>query len=73
MLVVNGRGTQSLGCRSIDCANILYKYGAVQASALDGGSSAVMYYNGRVITYPSGVNKTDGRQIPDAFVVYRAG
>ena len=72
MIVINGRGTSSLGCKSIDVANILYRYGAIQASALDGGSSSVMYYNGRVITFPSGTNKTDGRQIPDAFVVYRA-
>ncbi|MEA4823658.1 MAG: phosphodiester glycosidase family protein [Clostridiaceae bacterium] len=72
MLVINGRSASSLGCQSIDGARILAKYGAVQASALDGGSSSVMYYNGRVITYPSGSNKTDGRQIPNAFVVYKA-
>ena len=72
MLVINGRSTSSLGCKLLDGAEILYQYGAVQASTLDGGSSSVMYYNGRVITYPSGTNKTDGRQIPDAFVVYKA-
>ena len=72
MLIINGRSTSSLGCKSIEGAKILHKYGAVQASALDGGSSSVMYYNGRVITYPSGANKTDGRQLPDAFVVYKA-
>ncbi len=71
MLVINGRSLTSLGCKSLYAAEILLKYGAVQASALDGGSSSVMYYNGRVITYPSGANKTDGRKIPNAFVVFK--
>lgn len=69
MLVINGRSASSVGCRCIDMANILYEYGGVQACTVDGGSSAVMYYNGRVITYPSGGNKTEGRQLPDAWVV----
>ena len=69
MLVINGRSAASMGCRCIDMADILYEYGGVQACTVDGGSSAVMYYNGRVITYPSGANKTEGRQLPDAWVV----
>jgi len=72
LVVIDGRSTTSLGCRGIDLANIFYKYGAVQAANVDGGSSSVMYYNGRVISNPSGQNKTDGRSLPDAWVVYRA-
>ena len=41
----------------------------MNACALDNGSSSVMWYNGRVITRPSGANKTEGRQLPDAWVV----
>ena len=72
LAVVDGRSSTSLGCRGIDMAEIFYRYGAVQAANVDGGSSAVMYYNGRVISNPSGQNKTDGRLIPDAWVVKRA-
>lgn len=72
LLVVDGRAPgYSIGCTVGDCAEILGRYGAVQACNLDGGSSSVMVYNGRVISRPSAANKTDGRHIPNGIAVYR--
>lgn len=72
LLVVDGRAPgYSIGCTVGDCAEILGRYGAVQACNLDGGSSSIMVYNGRVISRPSAANKTDGRHIPNGIAVYR--
>lgn len=72
MLVIDGRQTHSMGCTIGECAIILERYGAVQACNLDGGSSSVLYYNGRVISNPSGADKVNGRYLPDAFIVMPA-
>ena len=70
MLVIDGRSTRSQGATVGDCKEILEEYGAVQACNLDGGSSSVMYYNGREITEPTTAsNNPHGRKLPDAFVV----
>lgn len=71
MLVINGRGQgNSMGCRGVDCRDILWDYGAIQACNLDGGSSSVMYYQGRVINSPTtATNNPDGRRLPNAFIV----
>jgi exopolysaccharide biosynthesis protein len=69
LMTVDGRQVgYSLGCCVTDCADIMVKYGAVQASNLDGGSSTVMVYRGEVITDPCS-GQDYGRLVPDAFVV----
>lgn len=75
MLVIDGRQPgHSLGCTVNECAEIFERYNAVQASNLDGGSSSVMYYNGREITSPTTASMNDeGRYLPDAFIVRAAG
>lgn len=71
LLVVDGRAPgYSIGCTVGDCAEILAKYGAVQACNLDGGSSSIMIYNGREISRPSAADKEKGRHIPDGIAVY---
>ena len=70
MIVIDGRQDSSIGITVGELAEIFLKYGAVQAINLDGGSSSIMYFNGRKITSPSGVDKENGRYLPDAFVVY---
>jgi len=71
LLIIDGRSPgYSLGCTLGEVAKILDRYGAYQACNLDGGSSSLMYYNGREISRPSAANKTKGRNIPDGFVVY---
>lgn len=71
MIVIDGRQPgYSVGITVGELAELCLKYGAVQALNLDGGSSSIMYFNGRKITSPSGGDKENGRYLPDAFVVY---
>ena len=67
LLVIDGRSINSLGATLKNVQDILLEYGAVNASNLDGGSSATMYLNGRVINKPS--DKLGERAVPTAFVV----
>lgn len=72
LLVVDGRAPgYSIGATLGDCANIMKDYDAVQACNLDGGSSSIMYYNGREISKPSAANKVKGRAIPNGFMVFK--
>lgn len=68
LLVIDGRQPQySIGATLLDVQNILYENGAYIAANLDGGSSATMYYNGKVINRPADL--LGERSIPTAFVV----
>lgn len=72
LLIVDGRAPgYSIGCTVGEAAQIMKRYGAYQACNLDGGSSSLMYYNGREISKPSAANKTTGRSVPNGFVVYK--
>lgn len=57
----------SIGTNLLELQNIFDRYGAYNAANLDGGSSATMYYDGKV------VNKTSTpmgeRFLPNAFIV----
>ena len=69
-LVIDGRSVWSLGATLKDVQDIMIQYGAVNACNLDGGSSATMYYQGKLMNRPS-----DGlgeRAVPTAFVVMGA-
>lgn len=44
MIVTDGRTASSLGATHNDMINLMIKYGAVNAAMLDGGSSAMLYY-----------------------------
>lgn len=71
MLVIDGRQPgYSLGCSVATCTKIMLRYKAYQGMNLDGGSSAVMYYDGRQITKSSSVSGK-GRYMPDALLVNR--
>lgn len=70
LAVVDGRQpSYSVGITLGDLADILYQYGAYQSCNLDGGSSAVMYYRGRIITHSSAANSERGRHIPNGWIV----
>ena len=70
LLVIDGRQFHSFGISIERCAEIMERYGAYQASMLDGGSSSVMVYNGREITSPTTLSQNpEGRYLPDAFLV----
>ena len=67
-VVVDGRQPgYSIGTNLLEMQNIFNRYDAYNAANLDGGSSATMYYNGKV------VNKTSTpmgeRYLPNAFIV----
>ena len=65
--LMEGNHGYSIGTNLLELQNIFEKFGAYNAANLDGGSSATMYYNGKV------VNKTSTpmgeRYLPNAFIV----
>lgn len=67
LLTIDGRQKNSFGATLKDVQNIMYEYGAYNASTLDGGSSATMYYNGKLINSPSDI--LGERAIPSAFII----
>ena len=72
MLVMEGRFADSVGCGVEDCAKILKEYGCAQALNLDGGTSAIMYYQGKCVTRCSNTDLPDGRPLPSAWVYGKA-
>lgn len=70
MLIIEGRAPIKgiLGITLYDCADILLEYSCMQAMNLDGGTSAIMWYNGETITNCSNTKLKDGRPLPSAFV-----
>lgn len=72
MLVIEGRmPTRSVGTDVIVCAEILKQHGAMQAMNLDGGTSAMMWYDGEYVTKCSNQALPEGRPLPTAFVYER--
>jgi len=67
LLAINGRTSKSIGASLKDVQNIMLKYGAYNASNLDGGSSTTMYNNGSIINNPC--NALGERAVPSAFIV----
>ena len=73
MLVIEGRmPLRSTGTHVIECAEILKRHGCMQAMNLDGGTSAMMYFDGEYITKCSNQSLPYGRPLPTAFVYKRA-
>ena len=69
LLVVDGRQVgYSLGATVSECAELMQQYGAQNAMCLDGGSSSVMAYQGKLITSSSSPMQ-DGRYLPNSWVV----
>ncbi len=68
MLVIEGRQTYSIGTGVVECAEILHRYGGMQAMNLDGGSSAIMWYDGEYVTRCGNRALPKGRPMPNAFV-----
>lgn len=66
-LVIDGRSIKSFGATLKEVQDIMLKYGAVNAANLDGGSSATMYYEDRVINTPS--DALGERSVPSVFMV----
>ena len=72
LVVIDGRDlSHSLGCTVGDLAEIMLRYDALNAGCCDGDSSAVLAYNGKVITRSCAANPYTGRQLPNAFLIKR--
>jgi len=73
LMIIDGRQPgYSLGATLDECAEIMVEYNAVSAAACDGGSSAVLGYDGRIITTPStSALRSTGRYLPNAWLVKR--
>ncbi len=67
LLVVDGRQADSLGATFKDLAYAMLEYGAVNACAMDGGTSSQMVYEGQVINHP--YSPTGPRRCPDGWLV----
>lgn len=67
LLVVDGRQANSIGATFEELAYIMLEHGAVNASAMDGGTSTQMYYQGEVINSP--YSPTGPRRCPTCFLV----
>ena len=67
LLVIDGRQPTSLGASFKDVADVMIKYGAVNAAALDGGSSTLMVYQDQILNQTSLL--TGPRRIPTFFLV----
>jgi exopolysaccharide biosynthesis protein len=68
MLCIEGRYFDSLGATAPECAEILARYGAYQAMNLDGGTSAICWYDGRYITRCSDPELPEGRLLPNCWI-----
>ena len=68
MLCIEGRYLDSLGATAPECAEILARYGAYQAMNLDGGTSAICWYQGEYITRCSDPGLPEGRLLPNAWI-----
>lgn len=67
LLVLDGRGVRTLGATLENVCDIMQQYGAINAANLDGGSSSVMVYKGKIVNVCASV--TGPRSVPTAFVV----
>ena len=73
MLVIEGRmPTRSVGTHVIECAEILRRHGCMQAMNLDGGTSAIMWYDGEYVTKCNNQSLPAGRPMPTAWVYERS-
>ncbi len=67
LLVVDGRQTDSLGATFKDLAYEMLKQGAINAAAMDGGTSTQMVWEGEIINHP--YSPTGPRRCPTAWLV----
>ncbi len=68
MLCIEGRYFDSPGATAPECAALLERYGAYQAMNLDGGTSAICWYQGECITRCSDPDLPEGRLLPNAWL-----
>jgi len=67
LLAIDGRQLHSIGATLKDVQEIMLEHGAYNAANLDGGSSTVMYYEGKLINKPC--SPYGERFLPSAFLI----
>lgn len=67
MLVIDGRQSDSLGATMKNVQDIMLQYGAYNAYNLDGGASATLVYENKVVNSPSDI--MGERYVPCAFII----
>ena len=67
MLVIDGRQAHSIGATYKDCIDVMLEYGAINAGNLDGGSSSMLVYEGKVQNVCASLYGS--RPLPTAFIV----
>lgn len=68
MVVVEGRFVDSPGCSVEYVAEKMIEHNCQTAMNLDGGTSAIMWYDGEVVTRCSNTRTPEGRYLPNAWV-----
>ena len=73
LLVIEGRMLDDgiLGTSVNECSAILARHGAVQAMNVDGGTSAILWYDGQCVTRCCNLALPSGRALPNAFVYHK--
>ena len=69
MIVIDGRRAHSVGASIKELQNIMIRYGAYNATNLDGGSSTTLVINNEVINNPVAATPSGMRNIPNAIIV----
>ena len=72
LLVTDGRTASSLGATHNDVIDVMVQYGAVNAAMLDGGSSAMMYYENYYEKYDYDYDSLDQYQKKGLVNKYKA-
>ena len=74
MLAMEGRIPSKgvLGVTLTACARLLLRYGGYQAINLDGGNSAMLWYDGQYLIQCSDPDYPEGRPLPNAVVYGRS-
>lgn len=67
LLVIDGRELKSIGATLREAQDVLYEYGAYNATNLDGGSSSTLFYEDEIINNPCG--KSGERTVPSIIYV----
>jgi exopolysaccharide biosynthesis protein len=71
-IVINGRfkGGSGMGASQRQVQDEMLKLGAVNACAMDGGSSSVLYKAGEIVNSPSTTDPNHQRHLPDAWLAF---
>lgn len=70
-VVINGRFRNgSGGASQRQVMDLMLHYGAVNACAMDGGSSSVLYANHKILNASSTIDPNGQRHLPDAWLIF---